>query len=419
MCVGINGDIVPSGERCASTTNRNFRGRQGPGARTHLMSPAMVAAAAVSGHLADVRPLLAGRKAIGAGAWKNLFGSAPRPARCHFPNLNTDQILPARYLKWPRSKGLGTVLFQDLRFDSDGNRRKIFRLTSPSGKTQKFLWRVAISAAAPRARLRFMRSTTTDFVVSLRRRFGDIFAQNAVKNGLLTAVVSDADVADMAAAVSANPERPVVVDLDGKTIACGDRTYAFEIDPVSRNQLLNGWDDVDLTESYRDRIVKFSTEHRARQALGCARSRLILASLVTCLAAATPAKRPSTVAVSKPVPRQISRCRRTRDASCRTSSREQVGKSRSVLALDAAGWIHRKSALGVKQRAGHFDCVIRRSAQLVRKKFAAVTILTADQVLVFQPPSSRRQTLRRECASPLRGSRWYRPSKLRRRVRLA
>jgi len=61
MCVGINGDIVASGERCASTTNRNFRGRQGPGARTHLMSPAMVAAAAVSGRLADVRPLLAGR----------------------------------------------------------------------------------------------------------------------------------------------------------------------------------------------------------------------------------------------------------------------------------------------------------------------------------------------------------------------
>jgi 3-isopropylmalate/(R)-2-methylmalate dehydratase large subunit len=62
MCVGINGDIVPPGERCASTTNRNFRGRQGPSARTHLMSPAMVAAAAVSGHLADVRPLLAGRE---------------------------------------------------------------------------------------------------------------------------------------------------------------------------------------------------------------------------------------------------------------------------------------------------------------------------------------------------------------------
>jgi 3-isopropylmalate/(R)-2-methylmalate dehydratase large subunit len=62
MCVGINGDIIAPGERCASTTNRNFRGRQGPGARTHLMSPAMVAAAAVAGCLSDVRPLLAGRK---------------------------------------------------------------------------------------------------------------------------------------------------------------------------------------------------------------------------------------------------------------------------------------------------------------------------------------------------------------------
>jgi 3-isopropylmalate/(R)-2-methylmalate dehydratase large subunit len=62
MCVGINGDLVAAGERCASTTNRNFRGRQGQGARTHLMSPAMVAAAAVTGKLADVRPLLTGRK---------------------------------------------------------------------------------------------------------------------------------------------------------------------------------------------------------------------------------------------------------------------------------------------------------------------------------------------------------------------
>jgi 3-isopropylmalate/(R)-2-methylmalate dehydratase large subunit len=61
MCVGMNGDSVPAGERCASTTNRNFRGRQGPGARTHLMSPAMAAAAAVAGSLADVRPMLEGR----------------------------------------------------------------------------------------------------------------------------------------------------------------------------------------------------------------------------------------------------------------------------------------------------------------------------------------------------------------------
>ena len=52
MCVGINGDLVAPGERCASTTNRNFRGRQGPGARTHLVSPAVAAATAVAGHFA-------------------------------------------------------------------------------------------------------------------------------------------------------------------------------------------------------------------------------------------------------------------------------------------------------------------------------------------------------------------------------
>ncbi|AWB21092.1 3-isopropylmalate dehydratase large subunit [Methylobacterium currus] len=57
MCVGINGDLVPAGERCASTTNRNFPGRQGPNARTHLMSPAMAAAAAVTGRLTDIRRL--------------------------------------------------------------------------------------------------------------------------------------------------------------------------------------------------------------------------------------------------------------------------------------------------------------------------------------------------------------------------
>ncbi|WP_298862021.1 3-isopropylmalate dehydratase large subunit [uncultured Sulfitobacter sp.] len=61
MCVGMNGDLVEAGKRCASSTNRNFKGRQGRGARTHLMSPAMVAAAAVTGRLTDVRPLLEGR----------------------------------------------------------------------------------------------------------------------------------------------------------------------------------------------------------------------------------------------------------------------------------------------------------------------------------------------------------------------
>lgn len=63
MCLGMNPDRVPSGERCASTSNRNFMGRQGPGARTHLVSPVMAAAAAIKGRLADVRDLMGNEQA--------------------------------------------------------------------------------------------------------------------------------------------------------------------------------------------------------------------------------------------------------------------------------------------------------------------------------------------------------------------
>ncbi|HYV87947.1 MAG TPA: aconitase family protein, partial [Candidatus Polarisedimenticolia bacterium] len=59
MCLGMNPDKVPAGEHCASTSNRNFMGRQGPGARTHLMSPLMAASAAITGRLSDVRELMA------------------------------------------------------------------------------------------------------------------------------------------------------------------------------------------------------------------------------------------------------------------------------------------------------------------------------------------------------------------------
>jgi 3-isopropylmalate/(R)-2-methylmalate dehydratase large subunit len=64
MCLGMNPDILAPGERCASTSNRNFEGRQGRGGRTHLMSPAMAAAAAVTGKLTDVRKLLAGESLV-------------------------------------------------------------------------------------------------------------------------------------------------------------------------------------------------------------------------------------------------------------------------------------------------------------------------------------------------------------------
>ena len=64
MCLGMNEDVLGSGERCASTSNRNFEGRQGKGGRTHLMSPTMAAAAAVAGQLVDVREYLNGSSSV-------------------------------------------------------------------------------------------------------------------------------------------------------------------------------------------------------------------------------------------------------------------------------------------------------------------------------------------------------------------
>jgi 3-isopropylmalate/(R)-2-methylmalate dehydratase small subunit len=90
--------------------------------------------------------------------------------------------------------------------------------------------------------------------------FGDIFSGNAVQNGLLTAIVSDEEAAQMRATLKQAPELPVTVDLEPQTIVCGDRTYPFTIDPVRRARLLNGWDDIALTESYRERIATFKVQ---------------------------------------------------------------------------------------------------------------------------------------------------------------
>jgi 3-isopropylmalate/(R)-2-methylmalate dehydratase small subunit len=178
------------------------------------------------------------------------------------PNLNTDQILPARYLKWPRSKGLGTVVFQDLRFDANGNERGDFPLNKPIWRDAKILigGRNFGGGSSREAAVYAIYDSGLRCVIA--PSFGDIFAQNAVKNGLLLAIVPEAEIAELAAAVSADPTRLVEVDLAQQTVNCGNRSIPFAIDPISRNQLLNGWDDVDLTESYRDRIAAFRSEDR-------------------------------------------------------------------------------------------------------------------------------------------------------------
>lgn len=180
-------------------------------------------------------------------------------------HLNTDQILPARYLKWSRARGLGKVLFQDLRFDADGRPREDFPLNEPRWQGAEILLAGRNFGGGSSREAAVYAVYDAGFRCVIAPSFGDIFAQNAVKNGLVTAILGDTDVAELAAAVTDDPERPITVDLEQQTITCGNRSYAFAIDPVSRNQLINGWDDVDLTGSYREKILAFKSEDRIRR----------------------------------------------------------------------------------------------------------------------------------------------------------
>jgi 3-isopropylmalate/(R)-2-methylmalate dehydratase small subunit len=180
-------------------------------------------------------------------------------------NVDTDQILPARFLKLPRSAELGRVLFHDLRRNAQGNERPDFPLNKP-------VWRDARIVVAGR---NFGGGSSREAAVYalyeagircvIAPSFGDIFAQNAVKNGLLAAIMPEADIAELGAAIAADPDTPVSVDLEQQTIARGNRSFSFTIDPVGRNQLLNGWDDVELTDSYAARIAAFKATDRERR----------------------------------------------------------------------------------------------------------------------------------------------------------
>src|SRR5215216_1373983 len=147
-------------------------------------------------------------------------------------NLNTDQLLPARYLKWPRSAGLGKVLLHDLRFDGDGRERADFPLNRPA-------WRAAAIIVGGR---NFGCGSSRESAVYalydhgircvIAPSFGDIFSANAVQNGLLTAIVSDQEAAALMDMLEERPDQKVTVDLEQQTVLCGNLGLAFATDPV-------------------------------------------------------------------------------------------------------------------------------------------------------------------------------------------
>jgi 3-isopropylmalate/(R)-2-methylmalate dehydratase small subunit len=177
-------------------------------------------------------------------------------------NIDTDQILPARYLKLPRKGEHGKVLFRDLRFDATDCERPDFPLNRPR-------WRDAGIIVTGR---NFGGGSSREAAVYalydfgircvIAPSFGDIFSQNATKNGLLTAVVSEAESGALVAALTRGPTSAVTVDLESQSIACGELRCQFTIDPARRTQLLNGWDDLDVTNSFREQVSAFKAADR-------------------------------------------------------------------------------------------------------------------------------------------------------------
>ncbi len=178
-------------------------------------------------------------------------------------NLNTDQILPARYLKWTRAMGIGKVLFQDLRFDAEGKEKPEFPINKPAWRNAKFVVGARNFGCGSSREAAVYALYDYGVRCVIAPSFGDIFSGNAIQNGLVTAVVTDDEAAEIMAALERTPELPLTVDLEEQTIVCGNRSYKFSIDPVRRTRLLNGWDDIALTESYRDRIASFKAQDRS------------------------------------------------------------------------------------------------------------------------------------------------------------
>ncbi len=174
------------------------------------------------------------------------------------PNLDTDQIISARYLQKPRADDFGRYLFRDLRYRKDGSEDPAFLLNQPA-------YRVARIVVAER---NFACGSSREHAVwalhdygiraVIAPSFGDIFHTNAIKNGLLPIVLPAAVVDAAIAVLLAKPGSAVDVDLEARTVTTPDgKVHEFAIDPFSRHCLLQGQDELDYTLAQADRIAEF------------------------------------------------------------------------------------------------------------------------------------------------------------------
>ncbi|HKC81959.1 MAG TPA: 3-isopropylmalate dehydratase small subunit, partial [Gemmatimonadaceae bacterium] len=180
-------------------------------------------------------------------------------------NVDTDQIIPARFLKTVSRRGLGEHLFADWRLDQDGRPRDDFPLNSPAAKGASILLAGdnfgcgSSREHAPWALLDF------GFRAVISTSFADIFRNNSVKTGLLPVVLPQSAHASLLAQIAEAPGAEVTIDLATQTVTLPDgSSHQFPLDPFARHCLLNGVDELGFLLDQESAIADYESSHPAR-----------------------------------------------------------------------------------------------------------------------------------------------------------
>lgn len=173
-------------------------------------------------------------------------------------SIDTDQLIPARFMSTPRSEGYGRFLLHDLRFDANGDPIPGFPLNRASCETASVLVARRNFGSGSSREAAVYALVDAGYRAVIAPSFGDIFASNAVNNGLLPARVEPPE-AD--ALIAASPLE-LLIDVEAGRISGDGIDVAFELVPVWREKLINGWDDIDLTSSHGAEIAAFAQRRR-------------------------------------------------------------------------------------------------------------------------------------------------------------
>lgn len=177
-------------------------------------------------------------------------------------NVDTDQIVPARFLGLPRAEQR-QALFHDLRQDPDGRPRPDFALNQPGYADARILVADRNFGCGSSRENAVTVMLDNGFQAFVAPSFGDIFFNNCFQNGVLPVVLPDDTVARWRALLTQRPGGRMTIDLALQSICGPDgSTYHFEIDPLRKQCLLQGVDDIGLTLGYADQIARFEERHR-------------------------------------------------------------------------------------------------------------------------------------------------------------